>query len=784
MPNQLFNFRKNELLYFALFVAALFILPSCNPYKQLSEGEYLLHRNKVKSDVNLDQGIEANENVNSIIKQKANRRILGIFRFHLSVYTIGNKGKPNKFKNWLKNTVGEEPVILDTTLTTKSTKQIKLYMNNHGYFNSQVKDTTLYKKKKAIVKYSIKGGTPYRIKNINRFSEDSVIHKLILSDTNNTLVKSGAIYNEDILQKERERLTTMIRNNGYFYFNQQYISYRIDTTFGNYQLDVYLDVTKQPMYDSLGKNTIGEVNHTIHYINTIFVRTDYNALSNIPGNDNDTIIKNEFHIISSSALYCIKPATLIDHITLTRQSLFTQKQVDNTYRQLNSLGLYKFTSINFLSAKPDSIKSSLLDVFINLSPLPKQDYKFELEGTNNGGNFGIGGDISYRNKNLLCGGENFEVKLRGALEQQKNFVSGTEDQQLVFFNTYEAGIENRFRIPKSYLFNDWLKKRNGSPQTVFTGIFNTQNRPEFKRVIFDFSSSLEFSYSNNTKLILTPLQLNFVTVELDERFLINLILLDDPVLLSSYDNHLIANGKATVLYNNQELGKQKNFFFIRGNFEIAGNSLRALSKLVNDSSSLDDFNRYKVLDKPFSQYIRPDVDLRFYQLLNQHSSIVYRVSGGIGIAYLNSRILPFEKSFYAGGSNDLRAFRARSVGPGSYNATLNFERIGDIKINSNIEYRFDIFRILKGAFFVDAGNIWLRTKENSQPEAEFKTDKFLSQLAVGSGVGFRFDFTFFIFRLDVGVPLKDPALPEGSRWLFKSLQLRDLTYNLGIGYPF
>jgi outer membrane protein assembly factor BamA len=784
MRNQFFLFSKNDLWYFALLVAALFILPACNPYKQLSEGEYLLHRNHVKSDVNLDEGIEANEGVNSIIKQKANRRILGIFRFHLSVYTIGNKGKANKFKNWLKNTVGEVPVILDTTLTSKSTRQIKLYMNSHGYFNSQVGDTTIYKKKKAIVKYSIKGGSPYLIKNVKRFSEDSVIHQLVLFDTINSLIKPRAIYNEDVLQKERERLTTLMRNHGYFYFNQQYISYRVDTSFANYQLDIYLDINKQLLYDSLGKNSLGELNHTKHYINNIYVKTDYNALSTISSTNNDTIKKNEFYFISSSTLYCIKPTTLIDHINLNSESLFTQKSVDNTYRQLNSLGLYKFTNINFVPVKNDSLISTSLDAYINLSPLPKQDYKFELEGTNNGNNLGIGGDISYRNKNLFCGGENYEVKLRGALEQQKNFVSGTEDQQFAFFNTYEAGIENRFKIPKSYIINEWFKKRNGSPQTVFTGIFNTQNRPEFKRSIFDFSSSLEFSYSNYTKLILTPFQLNFVTVKLDEQFLTNLILLDDPVLLSSYDNHLIANGKATILYNNQELGKQKNFFFIRGNFELAGNSLRALSQAVNDSSSLDAFNRYKVFDKPFAQYIRPDLDLRYYQILNQNSSIVYRISGGIGIAYLNSRILPFEKSFYAGGSNDLRAYRARSVGPGAYNASLNFERIGDIKINANIEYRFDIFRILKGAFFADAGNIWLRTKENSQPGAEFKANKFLSQMAIGSGVGFRFDFTFFIFRLDVGVPLKDPAFPEGERWLFKSLQFKDLTYNLGIGYPF
>jgi outer membrane protein assembly factor BamA len=764
-------------------VIIILLITSCSPYKQLGEGEYLLNRNVLKSDVKLDEGITVNEGLNAIIKQKANRRILGIFRFHLGVYTIGNKGKPSKFKNWLKNTVGEEPVILDTTLTSKSTAQIKLYMKNHGYFNAVVKDTTIYKKKKAIVKYIIKGNEPFIIKNFTRTGKDTTVLNIIQNDSANSIIKIGQIYNEDNLTKERERIVTMLRNDGYYYFNQRHINYRVYTKTDSTNINLILDVEKMAVYDSLGKNLIGEYDHVQRYINNVFVNTNYTDLSLKKELNTDTTTVNEFTFYKNPSVHCIKSTLLTDHINFNKGDLYSQKETDATYRRINTLGLYKFTSINF-KLTYDSINSPLINTYINLTPLPKQDYKFEFELTNNGGSRGIAGDVSYHNKNLFCGGENYEIKLRGALEKQKNFVTNNENTASSIFNTYELGIENNLKIPKSYAFTNWFRKKDASTKTVFSGIYNVQNRPEFNRSIFDFSTSLEFSYNKFTKYIVTPLQLNFVNVKLDQQFLTNLILLDDPVLLSSYDNHLVTNGKFTFIYNNQELGKQKNFFLFRTNFEIAGNSLRLIKEIQNDSSSLDGFGRYQLLNKPFAQYVRPDADLRFYKVFNQHSSIVFRISGGIGIAYLNSKILPFEKAFFAGGSNDLRAFRARSVGPGSYSAQLNLERIGDIKINSNIEYRFDIFRILEGAFFVDAGNIWLRRKENSQPEAEFNTSNFLSQMAIGTGLGFRFDFTFFIFRLDVGVPLKDPSLPEGDRWLVKEIQPKDLTYNFGIGYPF
>lgn len=766
-----------------IFFSGLIItgLYSCSPYKQLDKDEYLLNRNIVKVDKpDLKEGIKA------IIKQKANRKILGVFRFHLGVYTLGNRGKPTKFKNWLKYTVGEEPVILDTLYTHKSTSQIKLFMANNGYFNAEVKDTTIYRKKKAFVKYMITGKDPYRIKDIVRESADDNLDSLVLKDTINSPIQRGNVFRVDDLQKDRERITDRLRNRGYYFFNQQYISYRIDSAFNNYSLVVYQDVSKNETLDPDTKEVLKSESHKQYTIRNIYVGTDYDPMQK------DTLTfaydtlqyKGYYFLTKSNHEARIKPYVIASHTYLRPATLYKQTASDRTYKSLNLLGVYKFISINFFPVENSPNDTAQLDGFINLAPYVKQDYKVELEGTNNGGNLGVAGDVSYRNKNVFKGGELLELKLRGALESQKNFAGPESEDKIIFFNTYEAGIENSITLPKAaWPFSPLFRNKTSNPQTTFSSNYNIQNRPEFKRSILDFSASLEWRQNQYAKHIVTPFQVNFVNVTLDDAFAQKLRDLGDPILLSSYDNHLITNGRYSFVYSNQVLNKLANFTFFRINLEVAGNTLR-LFKQLEKNVEPDTLGRYEILNKRFAQYVRPDIDLRFYHSLNAHNSIVYRIAGGIGVTYLNSVILPFEKSFYAGGSNDLRAFRARSVGPGAYASNDNFERIGDIKINGNVEYRFDILKILKGAFFVDAGNIWLRKFDESRPGGEFKINTFYKQLAVGSGLGFRFDFTFFIFRLDLGVPMVDPRYEKSDKWVIKHLNGRDLNFNFGIGYPF
>jgi outer membrane protein assembly factor BamA len=761
---------QKSLFAFLSVLVLLMLLVSCSPYRQLDSDEYLLHKNIIAVDKP-----ELKEGIKPIIKQKANRRILGVFRFHLAVYSLGNRGKPTRFKNWLKNTVGEEPVILDTLFTNKSTAQIKQYMTKHGYFDAEVSDTTLYKKKKAIVKYKIISHDPSYITSVVRQSSDPNLDSIVKNDSAGSKLKAGIIYNENILQDDRERLTKLFRNAGYFEFTQQFISYRVFTSDTSRNVAVYQDIAAFSTADS----TVNRP-HTRYYINRIIYNLDYDPLNTIASKFNQDTIDYKGYLFVKPVVgrLPVKPEVIVNHTFMRPGNMFRQINADNTYKSLNLLGMYRFVNISYQQKD-----SNQLDCFINLGSTPKQEYKTELEGTNNGGNLGVAGDFTYRNRNVFRGAEMFEFKVRGALESQKQFTEGEDNKVLLLFNTYELGVENSIYLPKAIKpFKRFFKNKASNPVTVFSTNYNTQNRPEFNRSILDFSASLEWRKGKYIKQIVTPFQMNFVNVKLEKYFQDKLESLNDPVLYSSYDNHLITNGRYSFIYNNQRLNEPGNFTFFRTNFEFAGNTLYAYSKL--NKLSKDNNDSYRILNKRFAQYFRPDADIRYYFNINSHNTIVYRIAAGIAIAYGNSKIIPFEKSFYAGGSNDLRAFRARNVGPGNFSSTNNFERTGDIKINGNVEYRFDILKILKGAFFLDAGNIWLRKQESSRPEAEFDISKFYRQLAVGSGLGFRFDFTFFIFRLDIGVPVVDPQYTGQDKIVVDQLKPRSLVYNFGIGYPF
>jgi len=296
------------------------------------------------------------------------------------------------------------------------------------------------------------------------------------------------------------------------------------------------------------------------------------------------------------------------------------------------------------------------------------------------------------------------------------------------------------------------------------------------------SSGFEFRETKNKRHFVYPAEINFSNYFLTDTFRSKLDDLNDPRLKLYYESYLITNGRYVFVYNSQEAGAFKNFIYFRFTFEIAGNSLRLIDKLKQDKYA--DTTSYDILGINYSQYVRPDIDLRFYRVFSPHATLVYRITAGIGISYLNSAFIPYEKTFFAGGANDLRAFQPRTIGPGSFRSDNYVEQLGDIKINANIEYRVDIFKILEGAIFLDAGNVWLKNKNTELPGSQFKFENIPAELGVGTGLGLRFDFKFFIFRIDGGIPLRNPSRDLKNRWVLNELKLNTVNYNFGIGYPF
>jgi len=765
-----------------LLIALLF-LSSCNVFKTIPEGQHLLNKNIIKTDRS-----ELNENVNAILKQKPNRKILGLFRFHLGVYNLATLGKETKFKKWVKTAIGEEPVLLDTGLTHKSREQIEILFQNNGYFNASVTDSTVYKRKKAKVYYKIKSGEPYKIRNIQYNIADSNIQKIILNDQTTSLISSGKVFSNNLLQSELTRITTKLRNLGYYNFNSQYIYFDIDSSLRSNQVDLWMIISNPQVKANDSVSTIDLGLHEKSYIKEVIVEVDFDPIQNVMVADKDTTYTSNLIFISKGKLqYTHSAKHLAEHIFIKKDSIFSQENFDLTYRRLSDLGIFRFVNIRTeILVKSESDSLNPLRCFILLSPQARQEFKAEVEGTNSGGNFGIAGNLVYKNKNIFKGAETLTMKIKGGLEIQQNFGDTTYEstRQLALFNAYEIGPELSLTFPRGlWPFNNKHQEKVDNPTTSISAGFNTQNRPEYYRQLVNLSYYYTIKTTLYNRFYFYPAEINYLNVKLDPIFLLQLQKLQDPTIILGYSNQFIADGRISYLFNNQDLNKRSKYFFFRVNLEFAGNSIYLSKRIGGESINRD--SPSELFNVKFAQYLRPDFDFIFYKPLNQSNALaVFRLATGFGLAYGNSIKLPFEKSFYAGGPNDIRAWRTRNLGPGSNIKEDYFERFGDFKITSNLEYRFDIYRKFKGALFIDAGNIWIWKSYNSNNDGVFYLNKFVDQMAIGSGVGIRFDFTFFVLRLDGAIQVKDPTQPIGDRWVLKSKNLNDITYNFGIGYPF
>ncbi len=744
-------------------------------------------QNKIETDTN---AIEK-ERFQALLKQKPNRKILGIFQFHLSMYNLGNRGKETRFKKWLKG-IGEEPAILDSVQTLRSKNQLLLLLNQKGFFHAEVRDTVIPKNKKARVIYKITSNRPYTIRNTRFETRDPNIQPFMEFIRTTSLIRSGDAYDEERMNAERERISAEMKDRGFYYFGKNYITYEVDSSLQSFQVDVNLYVNR--INENVDPAVAGDLpvrNHHSFNLQNIYVRTDYNPRDPAGGPIPDTTVVNGIHILSAGKEETIRNEVLVNNIFINRGDRFLQRDLDYTYNRLQELNTYKFINIQFNEVPRDSIQEEyLLDVHILLTPLDMQDFTTEAEATNTGGNLGIAGSFGWRNKNVFRGAEVLEMKVKGALEALPNLSDSVEEKKILLFNTYEIGPEVSLTF-KKFLLPGFITRNTSryfNPRSILTAGFNFQDRPDYRRSILNASFGYNWQISRSQRWIAFPVIINAVTVDPSPGFRARLDSLNDPRLSYSYETHLIPSSRYTWIFNNQQ--KTKNFFFIRGNLELSGLLLRGLASSLDLKK--DEQGSYEVFGIPFSQYVKPDLDVSFHHSLDRNNTLVYRIASGIGFPFANSRALPFEKSFFAGGANSIRAWNARTLGPGSYKRGFNLiEQSGDIKIEANLEYRSFLFKVLEGALlegaaFVDAGNIWTRNEDLSRPGAQFEFANMFKEFGVGAGIGFRFNFSFFILRLDGAVKLRDPSLDLSERWVYPNQKfvIGDIVPNLAIGYPF
>jgi outer membrane translocation and assembly module TamA len=810
------------------WIGFIILFTACNPAKKLKEGEYLLNKNHIKGNtVALDK-----PELQGYIRINPNYKLLGLAKFNLWVYNLANekrierkqkkyaeklqkknerrlaKGKKLKqrqrkaFGEWLLK-IGEAPVAYDSLMVNKSAQQLKLYLNNKGYFLATVKDSIHYiRKRKVNVYYIIDHNKPYKLNKISYDIADNNVVSYIRSDSANCLIKKGNNYDLDVIQEERERITYFLNNQGYYLFTKDAVYFKIDTISDKGKVNVSIGIRNHIRKSETKADSIIEEPHRRFFIKNIYVDQDFSTSSNDSIKLDTINFKNtngEYKILKQGKLK-YKTKVLADAIFIYQNDCYQFKNVEATYKRLSELKAFRYVNISFKELPGDS-----LDCFIQMSPLLKQSLTTEAEGTNSSGNLGIAGSIIYQNKNLIRGAEVFELKLKGGVaaqkilnEEQKNITTNTPS-----LNTIEFGPEMNIYVPRFLLPFRVETYRMSNPKTVFTSGLNYQRRPDYFRVITNFALSYTWKESARKRHSISPLMLDFVRVDLTSSFE-ELLLTQNKFIINSFSNHLNTSTRYSFTYNEQDLTKRKNFSYFRGNLESSGNLLRGIYNITNqvypNTFKIDEDGRYSFLGIAYSQYLRSDVDYRYYLDIGELGRIVFRIAGGIGKPLTNFKVLPFERSFFSGGANGLRAWQARTIGPGSYSdQTLSYDRFGDGQLEGNIEHRFKIFKMLNGAIFVDAGNVWLQKQDTTRLGGDFKLSRFYKEIAIGTGLGVRADFNFFIIRLDMGIKAYDPQFAESERWvlphLFSKQWKQDYkdtydtkynfaTFNLGIGYPF
>lgn len=682
----------------------------------------------------------------------------------------------------LRNNVGEPPVIYDSTLAIQTVGQMHAYLKNKGFYNNKVEFEAkqMANDKKVKLIYHIEEGKPTIISTLSYDIYPKNIDIVIRSNLDDAEIDVGERFDTETLEKERQRIAELLQNDGYFFFSSDLVYFHADTLRATRKADVTVRLKEDPI--KLFSDSIKVDPYITYKIGDIFVRQDFeNTVAEIM--NRDTIQESGYHFLKEKA-FTIRPKVITRSIFLKPYDYYTLEDHENTYRRLSGLNNYKYINISYVKSQSDD-PTKMIDCVISLVPGKPWSFNMETNGTNTGGNLGINGSFSVVNRNIFKGAEFLRFGLAGGLEAQ----SVKSENQVVKntpFNTVEFGPEMSLVFPKFLLPVDQNRfAKRFVPKTTFSLSYNFQKRPDYTRNIMNGALTYSWRESKTKGHAIDPFNISQTQIDKTPQFQATLDSLDNSSLKASYENNFITAMVYNFVYNNQLVQKQTKYQIFRGNIELAGNIVYFLDKNVLNSSTNED-GQYLFSNIPYSQYVRVFTEYIRSFSLNETSNFVSRSFLGIGMPYLNSTSLPFTKSFYGGGTNGIRAWQARRLGPGSipneFTNSAKVDQIGDIKIEQNLEYRFKVFKYLEGALFMDAGNIWVFDRPGQDERSIFKFGNLWHDLAIGTGIGARLNFNFFVIRLDVGKRIKDPGsdTPERIKFFYPNPPV----YNFAIGYPF
>lgn len=741
---------KRQVLGVSCLLGTILLMVACSTTKYVPEGEYLLGQVKVKTD-----GSYRHINTTTMrnyVRQNPNARWFSMVKIPLLTYSLSGRDT-TKWINRTLRAMGEKPVFFDSLQTAIARNDLCQELHNMGYMHADVEAIIRQDgHKKKNVTYLLKPGEPYFLHNIRYQINDSVINKLLLEkeDSTKRLIKVGQTFNASRLDEERKRLTQVLTDNGYSRFHKEFITYEADTTLGSRMIDLTLNLG---LY---ARNDLPDTLHTLYSIGNIQYAS---------GDSTDSDIHLRRHVLEECT-------------HLRPNGLFSASDLQNTYNHFGRMQAVKYTSISFVQ-RPDT---AVLDCNIQVQTNKPSTISIEPEGTNTAGDLGAAASLTYQNRNLFRGSELFSVELRGAYESIRG-LEGYQNQDFL-----EYSIESRLAFPRfiAPFMTDKIRNTINSNSEVSV-LYDMQNRPEFHRRVL--SGAWRYKWNKpgrHDRYQIDLLDLNYVFMPwMSETFKTEYLENEssiNSILRYNYEDLFITKIGFSYSYNHKDVA-------LKWGVETSGNVLSVGAKLFN--SKKNDQGFYRLFNIAFAQYVKGDFDLTRSFSIDQENSIVLHFGLGIAYPYGNSSILPFEKRYFSGGANSVRGWSVRSLGPGRFkerDGRINFlNQTGDFKLDLNAEYRTYLFWKLDAAVFVDAGNIWTLRDYPEQPGGQFKMDTFIKELACSYGLGFRFNFDYFILRFDLGMKAINPAFASDDDEHYPLLHprlSRDMAFHFAVGLPF
>lgn len=849
---------KNHFTKISLFIITGILFFGCNSTKRVPNRKSLL----VKNTIYVNDKKNHNEEVYYQLYQKENSTLLG-FPLRLNIYNwakpktdsifkskfINNPKKYDLYSSLLSRKqvkrlgesfwylgihdflrkTGEAPVILDTASTNKSSKRLKSYYFNKGYFDVSVSskiDTISDKKVK--LNYLVDAKKPYVIDTIKTTINNSTLDSIYQLKKQLSKIKSGKIFQTNDFNEERTRIAEEFRNNGAFRFQQNYINFNIDTLKNKHLANVNLIIENEP---TNAEDSTKNDAFKLFKISKVNIFID-NVADNSKTIFKDSIFYNNTNIYSSQKLNYL-PKALTDGLFITKDNFFSDQKTTLTSKYFSNLKVFNYPLIQYLEDQKEKGK-----LIANIYLIPRKKYTFNFLGDllhSNIQEFGISGNTSLEIRNVFNGAETFEIGFRGNIGASKDLANPKNN----FFNISEIGANSRLNFPRillplrteklipktmipyttislgyskqtnigldklnftsSFAYN-WTPKKNTSFHfdlfnIQFVKNINVSNYFNIYNSSYESLNTLANTYETNTNYFYP--NTNKLKIDFGTNGFLNDVLGTNPIIYPSEedykkirsiyerrqrltDNNLISASNISFYKTSQKDLTDNDYYTFRTTIESAGNFLSLLARISKQLENQNGANTF--LDVEYSQYLKTEFEYIKHWDLNRKKVLATKAFFGIAIPYGNSNSIPFSRSYFGGGSNDNRAWQSYGLGPGKTKSINDFNE-ANMKLMFSTELRFNIFKQLYGATFVDAGNIWNVEDITTNKEALFTGLKSFENIAIGSGLGLRYDFTFFVLRFDLGFKTYNPANDENEKW-FKEMRFDKSVLNIGINYPF